>query len=92
MNLWHVTLQITDPQGKWREEHFEMYLADDDKVDAQNWEIYQSWCHSKEWELKEINDVGTAFMTNGWDLFVVDCQEIGGSKNLPHITNIVHNR
>ena len=94
MNLWHVTLEIYNPQNKCWVEDFEMYLADDDtsEVDAQNWEIYQSWCYSKGWELKEIDDVGTAFMTNGWNLFVVDCQEIDGSKKLPHIKNIVHNR
>ena len=94
MNLWQVTLEIHDPQNKWWIEDFEMYLADDDttNVDSQNWEIYQSWCHSKGWQLKEIDHVGVALMTNGWTLFVAECQEIDESKNLPQITNIVHNK
>ena len=94
MNLWQVTLEIHDPQGKWRLEDFEMYLADDDttNVESQNWEIYQSWSHSKGWQLKEIDHVGVASMTNDWTLFVAECQEIDESKNLLHITNIVHNK
>ena len=94
MSLWHVTLQITDPHGQWKLEDFEMYLADEEstEVESQDWEIYQSWCYSKEWQLKSINEVGTAFMTNGWDLLVAECRELESSKGLPHITNIVYNK
>jgi len=94
MSLWRIRLQITDPHYKYRFEAFEMYLAEDEspEVESQDWEIYQSWCHSKGWQLKSINEVGTAFMTNGWNLFVEECEELESSKGLPHIINIVHNK
>jgi len=92
MSLWHVTLQITDPHGQYHFEDFEMPLSEREATELQDWQIFQSWCYSKEWELKSINEVGTAFMTNRWNLFVVECEELESSKGLPHITNIVHNK
>ena len=93
MSLWYIRLQITDPHYKYRFEDFEMFLPkESDSTEAQDWQIFQSWSHSKEWTLKSINEVGTAFITNGWNLFVEECEELESSKGLPHITNIVHNQ